>query len=57
MKKPKRYEIGYYGRPITDLTRDELLEAFTELCIILEQCRADNDACRKMLSREKSVAI
>jgi len=28
-------EIGYYGRPVTDLTKEELLELIAELCSIL----------------------
>ena len=29
--------IGYYGRPITDLSRDELLEAFAELAELYKE--------------------
>jgi len=28
-------EIGYYGRPVTDLTKEELLNLIAELCSIL----------------------
>ena len=35
MKKFKPEEIGYYGKPISSLTRDELLKAFVELAEVL----------------------
>ena len=31
-------EIGYYGRPITQLNRDELISAVTELCKMYKEC-------------------
>jgi hypothetical protein len=38
MKKFDAKEIGYYGKPITTLTRDELLNAFVELAGIIHEC-------------------
>ena len=35
MKRFNPDEIGYYGRPVTDLTKEELLELIAELCAIL----------------------
>lgn len=35
MKNINPDEIGYYGRPVTDLTKEELLELIAELCSIL----------------------
>ncbi len=31
-------EIGYYGRPITQLNRDELISALTELSKMYKEC-------------------
>jgi hypothetical protein len=31
-------DIGYYGKPIDDLTREELLEAFLELAQTVVNC-------------------
>ena len=35
MKSINPDEIGYYGRPVTDLTKEELLDLIAELCSIL----------------------
>jgi hypothetical protein len=38
MRKYEPNEIGYYGKPITALTREELLEAFAELAGLIHEC-------------------
>lgn len=38
MKKFNPKDIGYYGQPITKLTRDELLNALVELAGIIHEC-------------------
>ncbi len=30
-------EIGYYGRPISDLSKEELFDAISELCMMYEE--------------------
>ena len=42
MKKIDCNKIGYYGKPIVELSREELLEAFAELASIVIECAADN---------------
>jgi hypothetical protein len=37
MRKYEPSEIGYYGKPITALTREELLEAFAELAGLIHE--------------------
>ena len=32
-------EIGYYGRPITQLNREELISALTELSKMYQECK------------------
>jgi hypothetical protein len=32
-------EIGYHGRPITQLKRDELISALTELAKMYKECK------------------
>jgi hypothetical protein len=41
-------DIGYYGTPINDLTREELLEAFLELAQTIVNC-SSNDNQRKAI--------
>ena len=38
MKKFDAKEIGYYGKPITKLARDELLNVIVELAGIIHEC-------------------
>ncbi len=40
-------EIGYYGRAITKLSRDELISAITELAIMYKECERKNKSCSK----------
>ncbi|MGI9568313.1 MAG: hypothetical protein ACR2PH_00875 [Desulfobulbia bacterium] len=35
-------KIGYYGKPITDLTRNELIKAFEELAAIIYECSVED---------------
>ena len=49
--------IGYYGRPITELSRDELLEAFAELVEIYKECKDKNNRCKEVLGAEKFDAL
>ena len=51
--KNKLSTIGYYGRPITDLDRDELLAAIAELVDMYNECKRKNDRCRELLGKEK----
>ena len=53
MKKLSGDEIGYYGRPITELKRDELLELLTKLSTLLRQCHCENEKCREILRTDK----
>ncbi len=55
---PKKFsKIGYYGRPITDLSREELLAAFAELVDLYNQSRRKINKCRKALGKEKFDAL
>jgi len=38
MKKFDYKDIGFFGNPITSLTREKLLEAFSKLAAILYEC-------------------
>ena len=46
-------KIGYFGRPITDLDRNELLAAIAELVDMYNQSKRQKDKCREILGREK----
>ena len=45
--------IGYYGRPITDLSRDELLAAFAELVDMYKEIKRKNEKCKEVLGEKK----
>lgn len=46
-------DIGYYGRPITELTHEELLAAFADLCKIYKECERKNKKCKEILGDKK----
>ena len=54
-KSPKRdySDIGYYGRPITALSREELLEAFAELVDIYNESKRKNERCKEELGANR----
>ena len=45
--------IGYYGRPITDLSRDELLAAFAELVDMYKEIKRKDEKCKEVLGEKK----
>ena len=45
--------IGYYGRPITDFSRDELLAAFAELAELYKESQRKNKKCQEVLGKKK----
>ena len=50
-------KIGYYGRPITDLSRDELLVAFAELVDIYAEIKRKNEKCKEVLGEKKFESL
>ncbi len=46
MKKLEPNEIGYYGKSIESLSREELIQTFTELANAVYECANKNGACR-----------
>ncbi len=51
-KKLTSPEIGYYGKPINELSREELLEAFLELSQTVYDCAVDGNNLIKYFHRE-----
>ncbi len=49
--------IGYYGRPITDLSRDELLNAFAELVDMYKEIKRKNEKCKEVLGEKKFESL
>ena len=49
--------IGYYGRPITDLSRDELLAAFAELVDMYKEIKRKNEKCKEVLGEKKFESL
>lgn len=49
-KKISYADVGYHGKPIDDLTREELLEAFLELAQTVLNCAATNNQCKAVFS-------
>ena len=47
------FGIGYFGRSIKDLSRDELLAAFAELVDMYKEVKRKNEKCKEILG-EKS---
>jgi len=43
-------EIGYKGKPIDTLTREELLEAFLELAQKVYDCASQDNQCKDIFS-------
>ncbi len=50
MKKWEPNEIGYYGKSIESLSREELIQAFTELANAVYECANKNGTCRDALT-------
>ena len=43
-------DIGYHGRPIDTLTREELLDAFIELSQKVYDCASRENRCKDLFS-------
>ena len=43
--------IGYYGRPISELSRDELMAAFAELAELYQESQRKNKKCQEVLGK------
>ena len=50
-------QIGYYGRPITDLSKKELLAAFAELIEIYKEAKRKNEKCKEVLGKKKFESL
>jgi len=48
--KLKCSDVGYHGKPIDDLTREKLLEAFLDLAQRVYNCASTNKQCNAVLS-------
>ena len=57
MKKFNHEEIGYYGKPINSLTREELLEAFAELAVIIYECSVKDKKLEEFIFIKKDESI
>jgi len=49
MKRVDRKRIGYYGKPIDSLTREELIGALEELAGAIQECAARGKKCSEIL--------
>jgi hypothetical protein len=54
MKKLSSNEIGFYGKPIDQLTREELIQALIDLASAIKECAAYNDKCEKLFFIRKN---
>jgi hypothetical protein len=50
-------KIGYHGRPITELSREELLAAFAELAELFKESQRKNKKCREVLGADKFESL
>jgi len=46
-------DIGYHGKPIDTLTREELLEAFLDLSQAVYDCAAEENTCKDLFTVNK----
>lgn len=49
--------IGYFGRPIKDLSRDELLSAFAELVDTNKEVKRKNEKCKEILGEKRFESL
>ena len=54
MKKFDAKEIGYYGKPISKLARDELLNVIMELAGIIHECSIKDKKIEEFLFVKKN---
>ena len=52
-KKLNGSNIGYRGKPVDSLTREELLEAFLELSQRVYECAAEGNQCKDVFKVRK----
>ena len=50
VKKISCADVGYHGKPIDALSREELLEAFLELAQTVLSCAATNNQCKAVFT-------
>jgi len=50
VKKISYADVGYHGKPIDALNREELLEAFLELAQTVLNCAATNNQCKAVFT-------
>ena len=50
-------EIGYYGRPITELSRAELLAALAELVDMYNECKRENKKSKEILGADRFESL
>ena len=55
MKKFDAKGIGYYGKPITKLTRDELLNVIVELAGIIHECSMKDKKIEQFIHVKKNT--
>ena len=48
--KFKAADIGYHGKPLDTLSREELLEAFVELSQQVFECASVENTCKSLIS-------
>ena len=52
-KKLNGSNIGYRGKPVDSLSREELLEAFLELSQRVYECAAEGNQCKDVFKVRK----
>ncbi len=54
MEKLEPHEIGYYGKSIDSLSREELIQVITKLAQAVYECSKKNGTCREAFTFNKS---
>jgi len=49
-KKLALSDIGYHGKPLNELNREELLKTFIELSQVVYDCAAEGNKCKDIFA-------
>ena len=55
MKKVNPEEIGYFGKPVTALPRDELLEVLSYIAGVIHKCTDEDKKIEELLFVKKNT--
>jgi len=57
MSKIDASQIGYYGKPISSLTKNELISAIEELAGAIHECAVKNKRCSEIIKVDTELEL